>query len=165
MIVNWFAIETLAQVFSCESCKIYKNIFFTEYFWMTASAVVDLSKLDDLLAKSMRIQLWRNKWKCTTAQKVSVFGVFPIHIYPHSDWIRRDTKYPSELSPNAEKYGPENLWIRTLFTQCTVCRYLICKLWSGDPSLPGVPFLYPQKTENGRFSDVFGGGGGRGGLV
>ena len=29
--------ETLAQVFSCEFCKISKNTFFTEHLWMTAS--------------------------------------------------------------------------------------------------------------------------------
>ena len=29
--------ETLAQVFSCEFCKISKNTFFTEYLWTTAS--------------------------------------------------------------------------------------------------------------------------------
>ena len=33
---------------------------------------------------------------------------FLIRIFPHLDWIS---------SPNAEKYGPENLEIRTLFTQ------------------------------------------------
>ena len=36
--------------------------------------------------------------------------IFP-HSYwiriPHFDWIRRDTKYLSVFSPNAEKYGPE----------------------------------------------------------
>ena len=29
--------ETLAQVFSCEFCKISKNTFFTKHLWMTAS--------------------------------------------------------------------------------------------------------------------------------
>ena len=28
---------TLAQVFSCEFCEIFKNTFFTEHFWTTAS--------------------------------------------------------------------------------------------------------------------------------
>ena len=49
-----------------------------------------------------------------TGWKVSVFGVFLVHIFPHSDWIRRI------FSPNAGKYGPEKLRIRTLFTQCIV---------------------------------------------
>ena len=30
--------ETLAQLFSCEFCKISKNTFFTERLWATASA-------------------------------------------------------------------------------------------------------------------------------
>ena len=29
--------ETLAQVFSCEFYEIYKNTFFTEHLWATAS--------------------------------------------------------------------------------------------------------------------------------
>ena len=31
--------ETLAQVFSCEFCKIYKNTFFTEHVWAIAFGV------------------------------------------------------------------------------------------------------------------------------
>ena len=55
-----------------------------------------------------------------TAWKVFVFGVFLVRIFPHSDWIRRDTKYLSVFSPNVGKYGPEKLQlqIRTLSTQC-----------------------------------------------
>ena len=34
---NFIKIETLAQVFSCEFCKISKNTFFTEHVWATAS--------------------------------------------------------------------------------------------------------------------------------
>ena len=30
--------ETLAQVFSCEFCELFKNTFLTEHLWMTASA-------------------------------------------------------------------------------------------------------------------------------
>ena len=32
-----FQSENLAQVFSCECCKISKNVFFTEHLWWTAS--------------------------------------------------------------------------------------------------------------------------------
>ena len=46
-----------------------------------------------------------------------VFGVFLVHIFPHLEWIHRDTKYLSVFSPNAEKYGVKWLRIRTLFTQ------------------------------------------------
>ena len=34
----YFKKETLAQVFSCEFCKISKNTFLTEHVWATASA-------------------------------------------------------------------------------------------------------------------------------
>ena len=32
---------------------------------------------------------------------------FLVHIFPHSDWIPRDTSYLSVFSPNAGKYGRE----------------------------------------------------------
>ena len=34
---NFIKKETLAQVLSCEFRKTCKDIFFTEYFWATAS--------------------------------------------------------------------------------------------------------------------------------
>ena len=55
--------------------------------------------------------------------KVSIFGVFLVCHFPHSDWIWRDTSYFSILSPNAGKYGPEKLRIRTLFIQWGVYFY------------------------------------------
>ena len=54
-------------------------------------------------------------WLTETALKVSIFGVFLGRIFTHSDWIRRNTPYFSVFSPNAGKYGPEKLPIRTLF--------------------------------------------------
>ena len=33
--------------------------------------------------------------------------IFLVRIFPHSDWIRRDTEYLSVFGPNAGKYGPE----------------------------------------------------------
>ena len=52
-----------------------------------------------------------------TEYKVSIFGVILVRISPHTDWIRRDTEYLSVFSPNAGKYGPEQLRIGTLFKQ------------------------------------------------
>ena len=48
-----------------------------------------------------------------TAWKTSVFEVILVHIFPHSDWIRRERErerdtYLSVLSSNAGKYGPTN---------------------------------------------------------
>ena len=34
---NFIEKETLAQVFSCTFCEIFKNNFFTKHFWVTAS--------------------------------------------------------------------------------------------------------------------------------
>ena len=45
-----------------------------------------------------------------TAWKVSVFGVFVVHIFR--------IFLLSVFGPNAGKYGPEKLQIRTIFTQC-----------------------------------------------
>ena len=36
---NFIKKETLAQVFSCEFCEIFRNTFFTEHLWTTASEV------------------------------------------------------------------------------------------------------------------------------
>ena len=52
-----------------------------------------------------------------TALKVSVFGVFLVRILPDSNSLRKDTPYLSVFSPNARKYEPEKLRVRTLFTQ------------------------------------------------
>ena len=46
-----------------------------------------------------------------------------VRIFRHSDWIRRDTPYLSVFCPNAGKYGPKKLRIRTLFTQCAEILY------------------------------------------
>ena len=43
---------------------------------------------------------------------------FLVCIFPLPDWMPKDTPYLSVFSPNAGKYGPEKLRIRTLFTQC-----------------------------------------------
>ena len=53
-----------------------------------------------------------------TAWKVYLLEVFLARIFPHSDWIRRDTPYLFVFSLNARKCGPEKLRIRTLMTQC-----------------------------------------------
>ena len=68
--------------------------------------------------------------------KVSVFGVFLVRIFPHSDWIRIDNPYLSVFSPNAEKYGPEKLRTRTLFT---VLKWIIVFM---------ISFIIPQLSNN-----------------
>ena len=43
---------------------------------------------------------------------MSVFGVILVRIFPHSDWIQKDTEYLSVFSPNTGKYVPEKLRIQ-----------------------------------------------------
>ena len=38
-----FKKETLAQVHSCEFCRISKDTFFTEHFWTTASKFLNVN--------------------------------------------------------------------------------------------------------------------------
>ena len=42
---NFVKKETLAPGFSCEFCKIFKNILFTEHLWLTASILQQLVAL------------------------------------------------------------------------------------------------------------------------
>ena len=51
---------------------------------------------------------------------------FLVRIFPHLDWIRRDTPYLSVFSPNAGKFGPEKLHILILFTQCI---FILCNIF------------------------------------
>ena len=48
---------------------------------------------------------------------------FPVCIFPHLDWIRKDRDYLSAFSSNERKYEPEKLWIRILFTQLKAWLY------------------------------------------
>ena len=58
-----------------------------------------------------------------TAWKTSEVGVFLVNVFPHLDWIRRDTEF---ISPSAGKYGPEKLQIQTLSCSLETCNlYLI----------------------------------------
>ena len=41
LILQPYLKKTLAKVFSCEFCEIFKNTFFTEPFWKTASVVTN----------------------------------------------------------------------------------------------------------------------------
>ena len=43
----------------------------------------------------------------TGCEKSSNPEFFLVRIFPHSDWIRRDTPCLSAFSPNAGKYGPK----------------------------------------------------------
>ena len=55
--------------------------------------------------------------KTFNAWKVSLFGDFMVLIFPHLNWILKDTPYPFIFSANEGKYRPKILQIRPLFTQ------------------------------------------------
>ena len=51
---NYIKREALAKVFSCEFCEIFKNTFFTEHVWATASgmtATLSVAKTNILLKR------------------------------------------------------------------------------------------------------------------
>ena len=64
-----------------------------------------------------------------TAWHVSEFGVFPVHTFPHLDWIPAITEWISVFSPSTGKYGPKKCKIRTLFVQWPLCKW-IDMFWS-----------------------------------
>ena len=48
-----------------------------------------------------------NHSQTTQINKCPNTELFLVLIFPHSEWIRRDTSYLSVFTPNAEKHGPE----------------------------------------------------------
>ena len=81
-----------------------------------------------IITKSSIIAVWNNvlREKCPNTE------FFLVRIFPHSDWIRRNTPYLFVFSPNAGKYGPEKLWIQALFTSWIIPDQLriIWKNWT-----------------------------------
>ena len=76
------------------------------------------SKKQNVKQIAWKPRRYDGKYLFSTAWKVSVFGVFLVHIFPHLDWIARDAEYLFVFSLNAGKNGPEKLGIWKLFTQC-----------------------------------------------
>ena len=69
-----------------------------------------------------------------TSWKVSVFGVILVRIFPHSDWIQRDTLYHSysvRMRENADQNNSEyghflrNRWTKALFLDLSFLWWLI----------------------------------------
>ena len=67
---NFTKNETLAQAFSCEFCKIFKNTFSTEHLWMTVSILQQLVALYFALIYS---------WQFSSSEK-SLVGKKFIHV-------------------------------------------------------------------------------------
>ena len=61
------------------------------------------------------------KKKVSTALKVSVFGDFLARIFPHSDWMRRDTPY---ISVKSTRTPGVRFIDHLIFTKCQKLYYL-----------------------------------------
>ena len=80
-----------------------------------------------------------------TAQKVFLFKDFLVRIFPHSDWIRRDT--PSPYSVRMQENTDHKKSEYGHFSQCVIVQL--------NPCLANILFLYLLKTlENHRWSGV-----------
>ena len=62
---------------------------------------------NELYDSSFQVIFWKSL-RLTLCEKCPNTEYFPVRIFPHSDWIRRDNSYFSVFSPNAGKHGPEN---------------------------------------------------------
>ena len=73
---NFIKKETLAQVFSCEFCKIFKKTFFTENFLKTASAIqkrFSLKMLSNVIVLEISLKGLKKTceiWYCLYTSKV-----------------------------------------------------------------------------------------------
>ena len=120
--------------FPLQSCRLSDAINFNETGLYQRDLLENLKKKHPSESHLFRVFLkkknpnecfhkFATNWKRTppltkNPQKVSVFVVFLVRISPHSDWIRSDTEDICPFSPNAGKYGPAKLQIRTIFKQC-----------------------------------------------
>ena len=113
----WKKETLLAQVFSCEFFEIFKNNFSQN------KSVRLLLPQNYIEAKFLRSLSGYKEIYETLREMCPNTEFFLIRIFPHSDWIRRDTSYLSIFSPNAGKYGPEKIPYLDTFTQCESKRF------------------------------------------
>ena len=68
-------------------------------------SINSIYNLKNWTLQAQNLQL-KSNFETDTAQKVPVYGVIVVHIFPHSGWMWRDTEYLSLFSPNTGKCGP-----------------------------------------------------------
>ena len=80
----------------------FKNTLFTEHLWTSASVFINICS--NIYPITCKYDIFLLREKC------------PYSEFCWSVFSRIRTKYGEVFSPNAGKYGPKKLWIRTLFT-------------------------------------------------
>ena len=124
----WLLRYVHVEYFYCRICRVYQHVrpilctAMLLLHWMRSGLMVKApGRCESTLFWCRYYKLWMYSAQCSTYW----FSVFHCLInvrirslsgpcFPVSDWIRI---FPI-LSLNAEKYRPEKLQIRTLFTQC-----------------------------------------------
>ena len=71
---NFIKKEALAQVFSCEFCKISKNTYFTEHLWSTASGGLRIILIEALIKLSENAFNHLNSWKKNLCNRKNISG-------------------------------------------------------------------------------------------
>ena len=89
--------QKLTYLRNCSCLKVWNTLVL---FWINFYQSIKYQNDHFLCTWLQSIKLSLTAWK------VSVFGVFLVSIFLHSEWIRRDTEWPEKL----------RTW--TLFTQC-----------------------------------------------
>ena len=77
-------------------------------------------KRKTLIIEVKKVVLMRVTTSLYSVWKVSIFGVILVRIFPHSDWIRRDTEYlriQSECGKMRSRITPNTDAFYTVFTQ------------------------------------------------
>ena len=95
-------------------CNFIKTNFTTGILWCEFSKVL-LSKISENFLQAITAISFVQE--VATLPKMNILEslrekcanteFFLARIFPHSDWIQRDTPYLSIFSPNVGKYGPE----------------------------------------------------------
>ena len=112
-----------ASDFNCDTCRAYRYVLAYYCVLRKYSFQCIIAALEKLLRKlnitliflefPREIVLPLNCVKVFpfsqlyTAWKVSVYGVFLVRIFPHSDWIRRDTEYSVGMRENTDQENSE----------------------------------------------------------
>ena len=86
--------------------RIQVLTFMQDFRWVSSVFIISFFSPYRVCSK-----LWTLREKCPNTE------FFLVRIFPHSDWIRRDTSYLSVSSPNARKYRPgKTSYVNTFHT-------------------------------------------------